>query len=308
MSPNPPTATPTSAPSASSASEVGFDPNEFPALGSLGQTSNSNPSSNNNPPSSLGSAALASSTNNPPASTATSYAIQAGQGGSTAVATNAQPRDFGPEDFPALGGQQVQQALPSQSQPQSQNQLQPSENHLPAHPPGLNGFNDHRTNILGSLNGTQQPNTNNLPSSLSGTQQSGTPGMLNLRGIHPGFQNQGDAEKQRVSVRSDSLISPQCTHLHHFACQLVAFVSVTNVFTKSPAKLCLETQSSVSRGMECSQHQSATFATKRLNTRSSNTVPVATTVSATRAGSAPGSTTVGAGTTVFSSTTGPHGQ
>ncbi|KAH0832122.1 hypothetical protein J3R83DRAFT_13031 [Lanmaoa asiatica] len=197
MSPNPPAATPTSAPSASSASEVGFDPNEFPALGSLGQTNSSNPSSNNNAPSSLASAALMSSANNPPGSSVTSYAIQAGQGGSTAAATGAQPRDFGPEDFPALGGQQGQQALSSQSQPQSQNQPQSSENHSPAHPPGLNGFNDHRTNILGSLNGVQQPNANNLPSALAGTQQSGTPGMLNLRGIHPGFQSQGDAEKQR---------------------------------------------------------------------------------------------------------------
>ena len=192
MSPNPPAATPTSAPSASSASEVGFDPNEFPALGSLGQTNNS--ASNN-----VASAALTSSANNSSGSNATSYAIQAGQGGSTAAATGPQPRDFGPEDFPALGGHQGQQALPSQSQPQSQNQPQPSENHSPAHPPGLNGFNDHRPSIIGSLNGAQQPNTNNLSSSLAGTQQSGTPGMLNLRGIHPGFQSQGDAEKQRVS-------------------------------------------------------------------------------------------------------------
>ncbi|KAG8214668.1 hypothetical protein J3R82DRAFT_9746 [Butyriboletus roseoflavus] len=174
MSPNPPAATPTSAPSASSASEVGFDPNEFPALGSLGQTNSSNPSSNNNAPASLASAGLTSSANNPPGSSVTSYAIQAGQG-TTATAIGAQPRDFGPEDFPALGGQQT---LSSQSQPQSQNQPQSSENHSPAHPPGLNGFNDHRTNILG-------------------TQQSGIPGMLNLRGIHPGFQTQGDAEKQR---------------------------------------------------------------------------------------------------------------
>ncbi|KAG9315701.1 hypothetical protein JVU11DRAFT_3348 [Chiua virens] len=192
ISPNPP-----AAPSASSASEVGFDPNEFPALGSLGQTNTSNPSSSNNPPTPLASAPLTSSANNPSGSSATSYAIQAGQGGPTTTATGAQPRDFGPEDFPALGGQQGQQTLPSQNQPPSQNQLQPSENHSPAHPPGLNGFSDHRTNILGSLNGSQQPNPNNLPSGIGATQQSGTPGMLNLRGIHPGFQNQSDAEKQR---------------------------------------------------------------------------------------------------------------
>lgn len=210
MSPNPPAATPTSAPSASSASEVGFDPNEFPALGSLGQTNSSNPSSNNNPPASLASVGLTSSANNPPGSSATSYAIQAGQG-ATATATVPQQRDFGPEDFPALGGQQAQQALSSQSQPQPQNQQQSSENHSPAHPPGLNGFNDHRTNILGSLNGAQQPNANNIPSALPGTQQSGIPGMLNLRGIHPGFQTQGDAEKQRVGGQLDS-VRASCVH------------------------------------------------------------------------------------------------
>ncbi|KAF8133877.1 hypothetical protein EV363DRAFT_1567580 [Boletus edulis] len=198
MSPNPPAATPTSAPSASSTSEVGFDLNEFPALGSLGQSNTSNTSSNNNVPTSLASTALTSSASNPSASNATSYAIQVGQGGSSAAAPGPQPRDLGPEDFPALGGQQSQQTLPSQCQPQSQHQPQPSENHSLAHPPGLNGFNDHRSSMLGSLNGAQQPNANNLPSStLAGTQQSGTPGMLNLRGVHPGFQNQGDAEKQR---------------------------------------------------------------------------------------------------------------
>lgn len=199
MSPNPPAATPTSAPSVSSTSDVGFDPNEFPALGSLAQTTSSNPSSNSNAPTSLANAAFTSSANNPSGSSATSYAIQAGQGASSTVPTGPPPRDLGPEDFPALGGQQGQQPLPSHSQPQSQSQPQPSENHSPVHPPGLNGFNDHRTNILGSLNGTQQPNANNLPSALAGTQQSGTPGMLNLRGIHPGFQSQSDAEKQRVS-------------------------------------------------------------------------------------------------------------
>ncbi|KIJ17854.1 hypothetical protein PAXINDRAFT_111491 [Paxillus involutus ATCC 200175] len=196
MSPNPPAATPANAPSVSSASEVAFDLNEFPALGSLGQNNNSNPASNNNGATSLGSSGLTSSGNNPPGSNATSYAIQAGQSGSTAPGGGLQTRDFGPEDFPALGGQQ---GLGSQSQPQSQNQPPTSENHSPAHPPGLNGFTDHhRTNMLGSLNGGQHANSSNIQSSaLTATQQPGTPGMLNLRGIHPGFQSQSEAEKQR---------------------------------------------------------------------------------------------------------------
>ncbi|KAF9221547.1 hypothetical protein BS17DRAFT_881686 [Gyrodon lividus] len=195
MSPNPSAATPANAPSVSSTSEVAFDLNEFPALGSLGQTNSSNSASNHNAAASLGSSGLTSSTNNPPGSNATSYAIQAGQSGSTAPGGGGQPRDFGPEDFPALGGQQ---ALGSQSQPQSQNQPQTSENHSPVHPPGLNGFTDHhRTTILGSLNGGQQANSSSIQSALTGTQQPGTPGMLNLRGIHPGFQSQSEAEKQR---------------------------------------------------------------------------------------------------------------
>ncbi|KAH7885203.1 hypothetical protein F5I97DRAFT_1347054 [Phlebopus sp. FC_14] len=195
MSPNPPPATPANAPSVSSASEVGFDPNEFPALGSIGQNNSSSSANNTNASMSLGSSALVSG-NNAPGSNATSYAIQAGQSGSASVG-GAQARDFGPEDFPALGGQQGQQTIGSQSQPQqTQNQPQASENHSLPHPPGLNGFSDHhRTNILPSLNGGQQGSMQQ--SVLTGTQQPGTPGMLNLRGIHPGFQVQTEAEKQR---------------------------------------------------------------------------------------------------------------
>ncbi|KAH9922902.1 uncharacterized protein B0H18DRAFT_878990 [Fomitopsis serialis] len=159
------------APSVSSASEVGLDPNDFPALGSTPAT-NSNSASNTN---------------------ATSYASQAGTGvmgagssGAQAVAGNGgnQERNFGPDDFPALGGQ---------NQTSHPTQQHTSE----GHPPGLNGFQQqadqqHRQNLLGSLgSGAQTP--------LGGGQQQ--PGVLNLggqaRGVHPGFQTQSDAEKQR---------------------------------------------------------------------------------------------------------------
>ncbi|KAF5360456.1 hypothetical protein D9756_004952 [Leucocoprinus leucothites] len=165
---------------------VSLDPNDFPALGS---TPPSNPTG---------------SGNNGAAGNGTSYASQAGTGvqlgGSGGVgslgsggigggAANAnQPRDFTPDDFPALGGQSQ-----SQNQNSSQNQNPGQENH--SHPPGLNGFQhsdhsqqQHRQNLLGALGGNIPP---------------GTPGMLNLsaaqtRNVHPGFQQgQGDMDKQQ---------------------------------------------------------------------------------------------------------------
>lgn len=178
------TATPSlgTAPSVSSASEVGLDPNDFPALGST-------PATNSN---------AASSTN------ATSYASQAGTGVMGAGASGAQAaagtggtqdRNFGPDDFPALGGQ----SQAAHQQPQTQPHTAES------HPPGLNGFQQqadqqHRQSLLGSLTVGGQ-----TPSLGSGQQQ---PGVLNLggqaRGVHPGFQSQSDVEKQRV--RSGLLI------------------------------------------------------------------------------------------------------
>ncbi|KAJ3732378.1 NOT2 family protein [Lentinula guzmanii] len=118
-----------SVPSVSSTSELGLDPNDFPALGST-STNNNNGNGNNN------------------GTVTTSYASQAGtgMGGSTPAisgtggATTNQTRDFTPDDFPALGGQ---------SQPQNN-----QESSLP-HPPGLNGFDQPlRQNLLGTLQGT----------------------------------------------------------------------------------------------------------------------------------------------------------
>ena len=178
------------APSTSSASEVGLDPNDFPALGST--PANNNNSTNGNNGNSGGSAT-------------TSYASQAGTGvplggaggtvagaggisGAVGAAGNAsQSRDFTPDDFPALGGQTQNQSSASHP-PQNQ------DNH--PHPPGLNGFQhtdhsqQHRQNLLGALGGVPQ----------------GTPGMLNLgptqtRNVHPGFQQgQTEVEKQQQRV------------------------------------------------------------------------------------------------------------
>ncbi|KAI0060410.1 hypothetical protein BV25DRAFT_1807460 [Artomyces pyxidatus] len=131
------------APSVSSASEVGLDPNDFPALGSTPATSASAPSNNN------GASAAA-----------TSYASQAGTGvppsgsGSVPLAGTNPTRDFTADDFPALGGAQASQ----QQQPSSQTQNQDS------HPPGLNGLH-------GLASGQQQPGLLNLgPRALSGLQ------------------------------------------------------------------------------------------------------------------------------------------
>ena len=124
--------------SASSASEVGLDPNDFPALGSAPPT---NPTPNQT---------------NPTQNNTTSYATQAG-GTTVAGSGNTQSGTTGltAEDFPALGGSQTTHQ-PSQSQ---------SQHHDLSHPPGLNGFNDqnHRPGILsGITSGTQQPGVLNI--------------------------------------------------------------------------------------------------------------------------------------------------
>ncbi|TBU45583.1 hypothetical protein BD309DRAFT_707942 [Dichomitus squalens] len=155
------------APSVSSQSELGLDPNDFPALG----------------------AAPASSTPAATNANATSYASQAGTGagGNGAQAGSGlganQQRELTAEDFPALGGQSQttqQQTVASQQTPAD------------GHPPGLNGFQQsadpqQRQSLLGSLTaGAQQ-------------QSQQQPGLLNIgqqaRNVHPGFQS--DADKQR---------------------------------------------------------------------------------------------------------------
>lgn len=171
------------APSVASTSDVGLDPNDFPALGSA--PANVNPSSSNN-----GSGAGA-----------TSYATQAGTGvllggtGSGAIGgstTGGQTRDFTPDDFPALGGQ----SQTAQTRDPSNHSSTPDL----SHPPGLNGFQQQQSE-------QQQQLRQNLLGAQSGGLQQGTPGMLNLgptqpRNVHPGFQQaQTEAEKQqRVSL------------------------------------------------------------------------------------------------------------
>ncbi|EIW81078.1 hypothetical protein CONPUDRAFT_124008 [Coniophora puteana RWD-64-598 SS2] len=186
-------------PSASATSDVGFDPSDFPALGSLSASNQPNASNQNN---SGGNGATPGA-----GATPTSYASQAGQSGSAVPPGGQQGRDFGPEDFPALGGSQPTQQLGGgvQGQGQPPNPAQASESQNMLHPPGLNGFNDqHRTSLLGSLNiGTQQVVGGVSPS----TQQPGTPGMLNLRGIHPGFSSQ-EIEKPR----SNGALTPGAGH------------------------------------------------------------------------------------------------
>lgn len=150
------------APSVSSTSELGLDPNDFPALGATpsATTSTSNPTS------------------------ATSYASQAGTGlppsssSGTASGGSALPRDFTADDFPALGGgpapsQQQQQQSSQQQQQTSQQQQQPQPPSHDNHPPGLSG-----------LSGNPQ-------------HQQQQPGLLNL-GPRALQSLQSETEKQRV--------------------------------------------------------------------------------------------------------------
>ena len=113
--------------SVSSTSELGLDPNDFPALGATPST--------------------ATSTSNP--TPATSYASQAGTGvppsGSTGTTSggSALPRDFTADDFPALGGGPT----PAQQQ---QQQTQPTSHD--SHPPGLGGLGNNQQQQPGLLN------------------------------------------------------------------------------------------------------------------------------------------------------------
>ncbi|KAL4249812.1 CNOT2/3/5 family protein [Abortiporus biennis] len=158
------------APSGSSASDFGVDPNDFPALGSTPTNALNTPSTTN----------------------ATSYASQAGTGvggsGSSAQGGNgaaSQQRDFTVDDFPALGGQQQ----PSQTQGQTQQTSAPD-----GHPPGLNGFqqhNDqHRQTLLGSLS--------------SGQQQ---PGLLNLTQARGGFQSEADKRNYTLKLNNQTTLA-----------------------------------------------------------------------------------------------------
>ncbi|CAA7261530.1 unnamed protein product [Cyclocybe aegerita] len=176
-------------PSVSTTSEVGLDPNDFPALGSAPTNSNS-----------------ASNSNGTGTGAATSYASQAGTGvmlggtggpggGIANSGTTTQTRDFTPDDFPALGGQ-------SQSTQQSREVLQnqsSTQDNL-SHPPGLNGFQPSEQ---------QQIRQNMLGSHTAGLSQGGSTllglGSNQSRNIHPGFQGQAETEKQQQQRNNYSL-------------------------------------------------------------------------------------------------------
>jgi CCR4-NOT transcription complex subunit 2 len=179
-------------PSISSSTDVALDPNDFPVLGSTPTNTTSNSAA-------TGGAATGGS----------SYASQAGTGvslggssaGGIGTGSGNQPRDFTPDDFPALGGQ-------SQNQSGSQNQSV-NQDSIP-HPPGLNGFQQ-----------DFQQRGRNVLGDLSGGISQGTPGMLNLgpqaRNVHPGFQqNQTESDKlQRVSILALVHSSTRVMRLYH---------------------------------------------------------------------------------------------
>jgi hypothetical protein len=167
--------TPGLAPSVSSNSEAGLDPNDFPALGSSTVPNNNTNAAN-------------------AANSATSYASQAG---ATSIApmnassanAGSQGRDLTADDFPALGGGGGggQQGLPTSQQAQETSQQ----------PPGLNGFHQNEQQQQ-----QQSQQRQNVISALGSgmVQQSGTPGMLNLGAARAAYQlGQSEAEK-RVSL------------------------------------------------------------------------------------------------------------
>jgi len=177
------------APSASSASEVGLDPNDFPALGSTSSNANSGGSN--------GGAGSGATTSYASQASALSAAANGGVIGGGGTIGASQSRDFTPDDFPALGGQVQAQG---QTQTQDVSHVHP--------PPGLNGFP--RTDSP-----TQQ-SRQNLLGALTGEITRSVPGMLNLgpqaRGLHSGFgQNHlSEAEKQQQQqrVRLPIIVNP----------------------------------------------------------------------------------------------------
>ncbi|KAI6011203.1 hypothetical protein BKA83DRAFT_4392277 [Pisolithus microcarpus] len=119
MSPNPPAATTASAPSVSSTSEVVFDLNEFPALGSLSQSNNNtNASSTTNVDSTMSSSAPGSSTNNAPASNTASFTQPSSQLPSQPMQTSSQGQQAHNSNSNDNGPNQPQNQAPSLQQQQ----------------------------------------------------------------------------------------------------------------------------------------------------------------------------------------------
>lgn len=193
----------------------GLDPNDFPALGSAPVNTNSG-------------VAVSS----PATTLASSYASQAGTGGTAsgqpqnhtqnnAIASGAsnQPRDFTPDDFPALGGQQT-----SSQQQQSQSQQQSLQD--TSHPPGLNGFEQRQPMPPGMINlaagqrnllpdsdkrGTSKLATWNGTSASSSTQQNGSlqhnQQLSGPPGISMPFRQQPQQQPQQSQQQSQQTYS-----------------------------------------------------------------------------------------------------
>ncbi|KAI0315595.1 hypothetical protein OF83DRAFT_1164717 [Amylostereum chailletii] len=167
-----PTATPNSggnagnntAPSASSTSEVGLDPNDFPALGSTPAPTHATATSGNGNGSNGNGGSYASQAGTGVPLSGNGNGNGGGNGGVGGQGVGANlTRDFTADDFPALGGPTQQLQQPSSQQTSD------------GHPPGLNGLHNEPQR--------QQP-------------QQQHPGLLNLgpRAL-PGMQS--EAEKQR---------------------------------------------------------------------------------------------------------------
>lgn len=191
------------------ANDGGLDPNDFPALGSAPVNSTSGVS-----------------TSSPATTLASSYASQAGTGASAsgqtqnhtqsnaaASGTSNQTRDFTPDDFPALGGQQASnQQQPSQTQQQGVQDT--------SHPPGLNGFEQRQPMPPGMINlaagqrnlmpdsdkrGTSKLATWNGTNATSSTQQNGTLQHNQQLGGPPGisvpFRQQQQQQQSQQQVQ-----------------------------------------------------------------------------------------------------------
>ncbi|KAI9442976.1 hypothetical protein H4582DRAFT_1921664 [Lactarius indigo] len=192
--------------SVSSTSELGLDPNDFPALGATPST--------------------ATSTSNP--TPATSYASQAGTGvppsGSTGATSggSALPRDFTADDFPALGGgptpaQQQQQSSQQQQHQPSQGQQQSQPTSHDSHPPGLGGLGNQQQQpgllnlgprALQSLQSETEKQRHNMKLNAAAQAAWNQPSATPSQGQAQSYQNGTQQQQQQQSLHAPPGVPP----------------------------------------------------------------------------------------------------
>ncbi|THH03662.1 hypothetical protein EW145_g6105 [Phellinidium pouzarii] len=179
-----------SAQSNTSLNEGALDPNDFPALGSGPANANTSVATNSPVTTLASSYASQAGTGVVPGGTASGQGQGQGQGQSaplTGTVSVNQPRDFTPDDFPALGGQ----AASGQQQQSSHGQQAVQD---ASHPPGLNGY-EHRQNMPPGVLSLVSAQRNTLPDA----EKRATSKLASWNGINASSSNQQNGSSQQHS-------------------------------------------------------------------------------------------------------------